>query len=443
MNEATVDFIRAHADDNVRQLALKGTKNPDVDLTFALDQIAGHQTARRKLPTWAATDGIVFPPHLSMEQCSSEQTARYKARIAGVRGERILEERGEKREDIGGERSVVRSECMVDLTGGFGVDFSFLAPLFDEAVYVERQSALCDIARHNFHVLGLQATIVNGDAVDYLRQMDRANLIYIDPARRDLQGQRTYGISDCTPDVVALRDLLLEKADRVIIKLSPMLDWRKAVQDLSLSPNTPLELRSLATNGTQEHLSPCVSEVHIVSVGNECKELLLVLENREERGDEGEPKVFCVNDETVFVVGKPSRNYQGNEVVKDILKGSFLYEPNASIMKVGCFEAVSEAFDVCPIAPNSHLFVCDRLIGAFPGRTFIIDDMTTMNKRELRTALAGISRANITVRNFPLTVAQLRSRLKLGEGGSTYIFATTLADNRHVLLVCSKTELPV
>ena len=260
MNEATARFVRAHADDDVRQLALKGTKSPDVDLPYALDQIAGRQTARRKLPTWAATDGIVFPPHLSMEQCSSEQTARYKATIA-----RRCEGAG------------LRTTRMVDLTGGFGVDFSFMAPAFDEAVYVERQPLLCDIARQNFRLLGLrQAEVVCGDAEDYLRQMPRADLIYIDPARRDVQGQRTYAVSDCTPNVLALRDVLLEKADRVVIKLSPMLDWRKAVNDLSPSP--------------------CVSEVHIVSVQNECKELLMVLGGRGREGAEvREVLVRCVN----------------------------------------------------------------------------------------------------------------------------------------------------
>ena len=164
MNGATADFIRVHADDNIRQLALKGTKDPDIDLPFALDQIAGRQTARRKLPTWAATDGIIFPPHLSMEQCSSEQTARYKARLAGS-----------------GHR-------MVDLTGGFGVDFSFMAPGFEETVYVEQQSVLCDIARQNFQLLGIQAEVVCGDGVEYLRQMPHADLIYIDPAAVTVRG---------------------------------------------------------------------------------------------------------------------------------------------------------------------------------------------------------------------------------------------------------------
>ena len=209
MNESTALFIHKHTDDDIRQLALRGTKDPEVDLPFALDQIAGRQTARRKLPTWAKTEGIIYPPHLSMEQCSSEQTARYKAAITG------------------------QGRRMIDLTGGFGVDFSFMARNFKEAVYVERQEHLCRIARENFQLLGLtQAEVVCCDAVDYLQNMAHADVIYIDPARRDGHGGRTYGISDCTPDVIVLRPLLLEKADCIIIKLSPMLDWRKAVSDL-------------------------------------------------------------------------------------------------------------------------------------------------------------------------------------------------------------------
>lgn len=412
ITQATADFIRAHADDDVRQLALKGTKSPDIDLTFALDQIAGHQTARRKLPTWAASGGIVFPPHLSMEQCSSEQTARYKAQLA----QRVL-----KATPHSFSSSTLHSSpaTLVDLTGGFGVDFSFMAQAFQKTVYVERQEHLCDIARHNFEVLGLKAEVVCGDSVDYLQQMAHASLIYLDPARRDNHGQRTYGISDCTPDVVALRALLLEKADVVIIKLSPMLDWRKAVSDLG-----------------EEY----VREVHIISVQNECKELLLVLSARSS-GD-AEPLLFCVNDAMVFtshlITLASDLRPQASSFFP--LASQFLYEPNASIMKAGCFAEVAEVYGVSQLAPNSHLFVSDQIVADFPGRTFRVEAVTTMNKRELRTALAGISQANIAVRNFPLSVAQLRQRLKLGEGGSTYVFATTLADKSHVLLICRKTE---
>ena len=447
---ATADFIRAHADDDIRQLALKGAKDPDVDLPFALDQIAGRQTARRKLPSWAATDGIIYPPHLSMEQCSSEQTANYKKTLPQPLPIRRGGDTSSDEDNGVGNNSLPVGRAgggsFVDLTGGFGVDFSFMAQGFQEAVYVERQEHLCDIARHNFDILGLKAEVVCCDSVEYLHQMPHVDLIYIDPARRDDHGQRTYGISDCTPDVVALRDLLLEKADRVIIKLSPMLDWRKAVQDLGES---------------------YVHEVHIVSVQNECKELLLVLEETLPQplpigrgGDTSRPdgrgmvetdnglRLSCVNilhDGNIeqFVAHTTPKSNFPPPYREGLGEGLYLYEPNASIMKAGCFNEVANTFGVSALAPNSHLFVSDSLVVDFPGRAFHIDAITTLNKRELRTALAGITQANITVRNFPLTVAQLRSRLKLSEGGSTYIFATTLADKSHVLLICRKTSTPV
>ena len=387
MNEATALFIHKHTDDDIRQLALRGTKDPEVDLPFALDQIAGRQTARRKLPMWAQTEGIIYPPHLSMEQCSSEQTARYKA---------AMTEQGRR---------------MVDLTGGFGVDFSFMARNFKEAVYVERQEHLCRIARENFQLLGLtQAEVVCCDAVDYLQNMAHADVIYIDPARRDDHGGRTYGISDCTPDVIALKPLLLEKADCIIIKLSPMLDWRKAVSDLG---------------------EDSVREVHIVSVGNECKELLIVLK----RGDD--LRLVCSCDDSKFEVNDTLTN---NDTLCSCRPevNQFLYEPNASIMKAGCFSEVSQRFNVRQLAQNSNMFVSAELVGDFPGRSFQIEAVTSMNKHELKHHLQGIKQANITVRNFPLTVAELRKRLKLNEGGSVYIFATTLASDDRVLIICRK-----
>ena len=343
--------------------------------------------ARQKLPSWAATDGIVYPPHLSMEQCSSEQTARYKATLVGT------------------------GDSMVDLTGGFGVDFSFLARNFSKAVYVERQEKLCDIARENFRLLGLlQAEVVCGDATEYLQQMSPVDLIYIDPARRDDHGGRAYGISDCTPDVLTLRDLLMTKARRVLIKLSPMLDWRKAVNDI----------------GEQS-----VREVHIVSVGNECKELLVLLGKGEGM------KLVCVNDDSVFEAHGTNKHYEADAPPQPH-HGAYLYEPNASIMKAGCFAELSQHFGIGQIAQNSHLFAADRQVEGFPGRMFQIDAVTSMNKRELKASLNGIRQANIAVRNFPLTVAELRKRLKISEGGSTYIFATTLTTMDRVLIICRK-----
>ena len=393
MNQATRIFIREHAEEDVRQLALRDTKNPEVDLPFALEQIAGRQKARTKLPGWAAIDGIVYPPHLSMEQCSSEQTAKYKTSLAG------------------------KGALVVDLTAGFGVDLAFISKGFKRAVYVERQSQLCAISSENFRLLGLQhVEVVCGDGIDYLHQLDHADLIFLDPARRDEHGSRTYGIGDCTPNVLEILDELLEKADRVLLKLSPMLDWRKAVADLKY-----------------------VSEVHIVSVDNECKELLLLLVNGQAQTYTDNVRVACVNllsndGKEVFV---SSQNENPRESVL-VRCPKYLFEPNASVMKAGCFNEIVGRFPVIQLDNNSHLFVAETDIEAFPGRRFIIKRTTSMNKRELKDALAGIDRANITVRNFPLPVSELRKRLKLKDGGEVFIFATTVANEGHKLFICRK-----
>ena len=393
MNQTTIDFIHEHAEADVRQLAFQGTKNPEVDLSFALEQIAGRQKAKTKLPSWAAVDGIVYPPHLSMEQCSSEQTARYKALIAG------------------------KGALIVDLTAGFGVDMAFMSQGFQKAVHVEQQAPLCAISSENYKLLGLNhIEVICADGIDYLHQLEHADLIFLDPARRDDHGARTYGIADCTPNVLELRDELFEKAVRVMLKLSPMLDWRKAVEDLG-------------------H----VNEVHIVSVDNECKELLLILSK------EKKPlKLLCVNNDQVFEGDQGDwlneRSIAEIRVPVPMSSQAYLFEPNASIMKAGCFTLLEQRFNVSQLDKNSHLFVSDHDISDFPGRRFTIEKTTSMNKRELKTALAGIDKANITVRNFPLSVAELRKRLKLKDGGNLYLFATTLADGQHQLFLCRKTE---
>lgn len=397
MNAETRHFIEQNLDADVRQLALKGCRDEMVDMTLALQQIAGRQTARRKLPTWAALDGILYPPHLGMEQCSSEQTAVYKRSVVS---------------DI--IVSKASEGTLIDLTGGFGVDFSFLAPLFKRAVYVERQEVLCQLAHHNFEVLGINAEVVCGDGEAFLHQLtEHVTMIFLDPARRDVNGARTYGISDCTPDVLTLRDELLQKADCVMLKLSPMLDWRKAVVDL----------------GEQ-----WVKEVHIVSTSGECKELLLVL--TKESSNEG-LRLVCKNDDQSFEVHLP---YVAEPCMYQsvISPSSYLYEPNASIMKAGCFAELSAHFGIGQLSQNSHLFVCERPIDSFPGRQFRIMDVSMMNKRELKEKIAPLKQANITVRNFPLSVAELRKRLKISEGGSNYIFATTLANGDHVLIICER-----
>lgn len=438
----TAEFIQEYREKDTRQLALQSARFPDVDMPYALDQIKGWQTARRKLPTWAACDGIVYPPHLSMEQCSSEPTAQYKLNLA-----------------MEWARRVDHASSMTDLTGGFGVDFSFTSCAFASATYVERNAQLCSMVEHNLPLLGIDnAKVVCADAIDYLSTLDMQTMIFLDPARRDQHGAKTVMLADCTPDVVQLLPQLLKKSRFTMLKLSPMLDWHKAVEDLQ---------------GT-------VREVHIVSVGGECKELLLVLSEEME----SELKVFCadleagggsgeaglsggssgsscsslssehsfprtpsspsapsspnVHSNASLFVYTPGSSSPAPNSTFNIQHSTFLFEPNASIMKAGCFDELAAAYGVSPVSRNSHLFLSAEPVDGFPGRSFSIERVTTLNKRELRQALAGIEKANIATRNFPLSVAELRKRLKLKDGGDVYIFATTTAEDEHLLLISHK-----
>lgn len=421
INDKTWEFVGRHVGDDVRKLALQGAKDAGVDLPMALQQIAGRQAARRKLPTWAATEGILYPPHLNMEQCSSEQTARYKARLLDGKY-------------TGGG--------YVDLTGGFGVDFYWMAEAIARhpssatrhlLYYIEQNEELCALAEHNFRLLGLACSVCRGDASAYLAGMEPAAVVYLDPARRNAGGNRTYGIADCTPNVLELLPLLSEKAGCVILKLSPMLDWRKAVSDLNgPADGKPSPLR--------------VSEVHIVSVGNECKELLIVLE----KGAPRPLRLCCVNDESTFEVALSMQsaspngaNYESEPCGLSFrtvrtLPANYLYEPNASIMKAGCFGELCRRYPVRAVAANSHLFLSSVEIGDFPGRKFQISAISSMNRKELNPVLSPLKSANIAVRNFPMTAEQLRRKLKMKDGGDHFIFATTLADGQHSLFICRK-----
>lgn len=471
MNQATIDFIRQHQDEDVRQLAFLGSKNSDVDMSFALDQIRGRQMARTKLPRWAGLDGIIYPPHISMEQCSSEVTAMYKAELAArLLNSEICEfatkgtvvPKFTKNDDTLGKQENV---SFLDMTGGFGVDFSYIAAqLGVNSMYVERQAHLCEAAKENFERLGLKNAIVkNGDGVEVLHGFSTCDadsqiskemplrLIFIDPARRDDAGNKVVSLQDCTPDVTLLQDEMLEKSDFVIIKLSPMLDWHRAVSELK-----------------------CVREVHIVSTGNECKELLLVLsssfgkktkssaEADEDKASETDDetshlKIYCINDNQVMsydetdksvvsiasgiecgIVGLEKCSSEENDLPQDNCKPLYLYEPNASLMKAGCFGVISSRYGVKMLAKNSHLFVSEDPVADFPGRSFRIKAVSSFNKKDLKRQLSGITKANIATRNFPLSVAELRKRLKLKDGGDTYIFATTLSDESHVLFICEK-----
>lgn len=402
-SQPTLDFIREHAGDDVRTLALQAKKYPEVDIPAAIVQIAGRQAAKDKIPSWAATEGILYPRHLSLEQCSSEMTARYKA---------LLFE-GEEKDGLNGS--------LADLTGGFGIDCAFLSTCFRKVTYVERQEELCEIAGHNFPLLGLNhVTVCNEDGVEHLQHMQPVDCIFIDPARRNEHGGKTVSIADCEPDIAQLEEILVTKARRVLVKLSPMLDLTLAMNDL-------------------HH----VCEAHIVSVNNECKELLLVLKN-EVLSPKNEPvrevPIHCVNlspkGDQHFVFTREQEQTASCSFTSE--PETFLYEPHASLLKAGAFRSVSHIYKVKKFHPNSHLYTSDELIENFPGRAFRILSTGSFNKKEMKDVLGGIKKANLTVRNFPASVAELRKRLKISEGGDTYLFATTLADDSKVLIRCEK-----
>ena len=449
-HQDTWDFIRKHAQDDVRKLALKRPTNPNVDLKEALVQIEGYQTARKKLPLWAENPQLVYPPRISMEQCSSETTALYKQQVV----RRLLQ-------GLSGPLS------MADMTGGFGIDFSYLAPLFDQAYYIEQQEILCRIAQHNLKVLELkQAEVLHGDGVERMPEQAPLTLVFIDPARRDQQGKKTVALSDCTPDLSAIQERIRSCSRFCMAKLSPMLDIHQALQELK-----------------------GVSEVHVVSVDNECKELLLILASGETENTTGfataekrqetdgnlasetdkaeevaankledastssiseqsnvkkpaETRIFSVNlqksEQQIFEY--TAQEEASAEAVYTDQPGAYLYEPNTSLLKAGAYKCLCARFGVRKLHPNSHLYTSDTLCADFPGRRFRVTGSRTFSKQDLKQIAHDIPQANITIRNFPSTVQELRKKLKIKEGGDRYLFATTLKNEQHIILECLKAE---
>ena len=391
INTATIQFIKEHLNDDPIKLALQAKKFPDVDMSVAITQIAGRKIAAEKVPSWMQFEGLVFPSHLSMEQCSSEATAVYKA-------------------------SLMSGNSFADLTAGFGIDCAFAAKNFKRGAYVERQEELCAIARNNYHLLGLlDVDIVNGDGVEYLSEMQEVDWLFLDPARRNKQGGKTVAIEDCEPNVAELWKLLLQKSSKVMIKLSPMLDITLALQSLAF-----------------------VSDVHVVSVANECKELLIILD----RGAvDCEISITSVNllksgESQLFTF---TRNEELCECEYAHEIGRYLYEPNASILKAGAYKSIANRYGLKKLHPNSHLYTSDIFVSEFPGRKFCCESVFGLGKKELKSNLGDIKKANITIRNFPSSVDELRKRIKLSDGGDLFLVATTLIDEQKVLIKCTKT----
>lgn len=391
LNAKEEAFIKEHINDDIRHLALSMKQHDNIRKEFVLQQIAGRQVIKHKVPSWINIEGLIFPQQLSLEQCSSEATALYKARLAGS------------------------GHTMIDMTGGFGVDFIFMSAGYDNGIYIEQSATLCDIAKHNFKLLrDKTSSVICNDGVKYIQQMtDTVDLVYLDPARRDINGGKVVRISDCTPNLSSIEKSLVAKSKRVIAKLSPMLDINDTLSRLSY-----------------------IKEVHIVSSDNECKELLLVMDSQSNNN-------VTIHTANIFAGGIQSFTYALEDNAVDDVSFTtdtcqYLYEPNSSIMKAGGFKIIASRFNVKKLHPNSHLYTDDTLIGSFPGRRFTIIKTLGFSKSELSSLQKEFPRANIAVRNFPLRAEELRKKLKIKDGGDIYIFASTLYNDKHVLIVCKK-----
>lgn len=390
----TEEFIRQYRNEDVAELALRIRQFPSVDAAFALQQIDGYQRAQSKLPTLSQTADWHWPVRLSVEQCSSEQTARYKRMVMdrlGACGERAANVRRECDE----RAANVRGTCGADLTGGLGVDTLFLSEGFETWHYVEMQEPLAALAKHNFAAAGRTNIVVhNSTAEEFLKDSTQQgfDLIYLDPARRNMNGGKVFRLSDCTPDVTALYSVLREKAGTILLKLSPMLDISEALSHL-----------------------PDAIEVHVVAVQGEVKEVLIVIGGTADDisisavqiGKDGETETFCFTakeeseTEADFCLELPEETF-------------YLYEPNAAILKAGAFKLVGRRYGLQKLAANTHLYASRTCKSDFPGRIF---EVHVAEKDELK----GLKQANIICRNHPLKPEELRKKLKVKDGGENFV----------------------
>lgn len=390
MNQKTKQFIAEHEKDDIFTLKLQHRNDSEIDIDLAIRQIIGKQKVKSKIPLFYDAEDILYPVQLSLEQSSSELTAKYKS-------------------------SLCKGNTLVDLTGGFGIDCCFMSEHFKQVTYVERQAELCELAEHNFKVLEKShIRVIHAETEKHLQEMEAVDWIFIDPARRSSSGKKVVLLSDCEPDVSALSTVLLEKSNRIMIKLSPMMDITAALREL-----------------------PTTSEIHILSVENECKEVLLILG----QSVENNKKIKAIN------FGKNNENQVFEYSIDDELNAiasftsaieKYLYEPNAAVMKSGAFKLVGGRFNLRKLHKNTHLYTSNKLLPDFPGRIFETRHLWGNSKAELKELAQHLPKANITTRNYPISVDELRKKLKIKDGGDTYLFACTLADEQKIIIECKK-----
>jgi len=390
LNSATQKFIFENADRDVRQLALQAAKYSNVDMSFALKQIEGKQKTRLKIPTFYNCSELHYPVGLSLEQASSEITAKYKSTLC-------------------------QGTVFADLTGGFGVDSYFISSQFKQAYYVERNQELCTLAANNFQALNrTQIKVVCSDAEQFLNDCeDTFDWTYIDPSRRDKSGKKTVLLTDCEPDIMYLHPTLLQKSKRIMIKLSPMIDISSVLNDL-----------------------PHISQIHVLAVENECKELLFIMDATNSK----QPTIYTRN----FGKGNNIQAFDfelEEELTASALFtekiGNYLYEPNAAIMKSAAFKLIAKRYSLSKLHKNTHLYTSDTEVPHFPGRIFEVISLWE-NRKEWKHRAEIIQKANISTRNYPIGAEELRKKLKLNDGGNTFLFACTLNNGNKTVIECKK-----
>ncbi|GEO02509.1 hypothetical protein AAE02nite_01730 [Adhaeribacter aerolatus] len=386
---AEQEFVKEHEQADPTQLLLQGNRFRHLPLKELVHYIQARQKIKQKLPTWYQHLAIVYPKILSLEQSSSETTATFKANL-------------------------VTGNILIDLTGGFGIDSYFFAQRVKEVIYVERNPELATITAYNAQVLGVKnITFHSAEATEFLRfYAGTADWIYLDPARRDNQNQKVHRLEDCEPDVLGLLPLLFSKSKNILLKTSPMLDINQAIRDLQQ-----------------------VHKIYVVAVDNECKEVLYHITTTAGNNPEIEThNILPTKENQYFGFGYADEE---NAAVTYSLPQTYIYEPNAAILKAGGFKSVAQTYQLHKLHRNSHLYTSDNLVTDFPGRVFRLMHISRYQNKELLTQIPE-KKANITVRNFPDTVAQIRAKTGLKEGGNIYLFATTDINQKPVILVCEK-----
>ena len=386
LNSEVKKFTKEYLHQDLTKLILKGSPFPGISIQEIAIQISGLKKAKSKLPTWFANKEILYPPNLNLEQTSSEITAKYKSEL-------------------------INGNTLIDLTGGFGIDDFYFSKNFKKVIHCEMNEELSQLATHNFRSLAVGNIKTQvGDGLKVLEELkEKVDWVYLDPARRDDYGGKVFLLEQCSPNVPKNLKLLFQKSDNILIKSSPLLDLSSGIS----------ELRK-------------VVEIHIVSVNNEVKELLWIL-NRNISKEIKVKTINISNKETQVFEALIDEEAGPSEYSLPL---NYLYEPNPAIMKSKLFSALSSETNTYKLQSNSHLFTSEEL-QVFPGRSFEIKEIVAYNKKALKRSLK-LKKANITTRNFPKSVNEIRKELKIEDGGIDYLFFTTDLNNDKIVLVCRK-----